>query len=206
MRDPALCPLFPPPPSLQNPQIVEARNLRNADVGGSADPYALVVVAGQRDRTRTKSGTLNPQFQERLGPFALPLPQQRVRVQLWDHDKLSVGGSSADFLGAAEFVATEPCGEQSVWLPLGPRKGHKEDLPLYITGAVHVRWRLEPDSVALPPGPEVRAPASYGTAYGRAAQASGAEDEVRSAWPISKIKVFTRIQNKNICFSKSHGF
>ncbi|CAM9494653.1 unnamed protein product, partial [Sphacelaria rigidula] len=71
--------------------IVSAANLAKADVLGSTDPYAMVLVNRREiGRTRTLSHTQNPVWREPRETFPLTLSGNPddcdVVVQLWDKD------------------------------------------------------------------------------------------------------------------------
>ncbi|XP_029541741.1 synaptotagmin-1-like [Oncorhynchus nerka] len=76
--------------------ILEAKNLKSMDKGGSSDPYVKVQLAldkkkWKRKKTSVKKSTLNPYFNESF-TFDVSFEQiQRVHlmISVWDHDKLS---------------------------------------------------------------------------------------------------------------------
>ncbi|KAM4733319.1 LOW QUALITY PROTEIN: synaptotagmin VIII [Anableps anableps] len=76
--------------------ILEAKNLKSMDLGGSSDPYVKVQLALNKRKwkkrtTSTKKKTLNPYFNESF-MFDVSLDQiQRVNlvISVWDHDAMS---------------------------------------------------------------------------------------------------------------------
>ncbi|KAM9754857.1 synaptotagmin VIII [Menidia menidia] len=76
--------------------ILEAKNLKSMDVGGSSDPYVKVQLAldkrkWKKRKTSIKKKTLNPYFNESF-TFDMSFDQiQRVNliVSVWDHDAMS---------------------------------------------------------------------------------------------------------------------
>ncbi|XP_062857604.1 synaptotagmin VIII [Trichomycterus rosablanca] len=76
--------------------ILEAKNLKQMDVGGSSDPYCKVQLVLDRKKwkkkkTSVKKSTLNPYFNESF-TFDVSFEQiQRVQlvISVWDHDKVS---------------------------------------------------------------------------------------------------------------------
>lgn len=76
--------------------ILEAKNLKSMDVGGSSDPYVKMQLAldkrkWKKKKTSIKKKTLNPYFNESF-VFDVSLDQiQRVNlvVSVWDHDAVT---------------------------------------------------------------------------------------------------------------------
>ncbi|XP_030222190.1 synaptotagmin VIII [Gadus morhua] len=76
--------------------VLEARNLKSMDLGGSSDPYVKVQLAldkkkWKKKKTSIKKKTLNPYFNESFS-FDVPFDHiQRVHlvVSVWDHDAVS---------------------------------------------------------------------------------------------------------------------
>ncbi|XP_076861728.1 synaptotagmin VIII isoform X2 [Brachyhypopomus gauderio] len=76
--------------------ILEAKNLKKMDLGGSSDPYVKVQLIldkkkWKKKRTSVKKQTLNPYFNESF-TFEVSFEQiQRVQlvISVWDHDKVS---------------------------------------------------------------------------------------------------------------------
>ncbi|KAJ8417091.1 hypothetical protein AAFF_G00283180 [Aldrovandia affinis] len=76
--------------------ILEAKNLKRMDQGGSSDPYVKVQLIvdkkkWKKKKTSVKKRTLNPYFNETFS-FEVRFDQiQRVQlvVSVWDHDKMS---------------------------------------------------------------------------------------------------------------------
>uniref|UniRef100_A0A4W4ERP2 C2 domain-containing protein n=1 Tax=Electrophorus electricus TaxID=8005 RepID=A0A4W4ERP2_ELEEL len=76
--------------------ILEAKNLKKMDDGGSSDPYVKVQLIldkkkWKKKKTSVKKETLNPYFNESF-TFEVSFDQiQRVQlvISVWDHDKMS---------------------------------------------------------------------------------------------------------------------
>ncbi|XP_060743138.1 synaptotagmin VIII [Tachysurus vachellii] len=76
--------------------ILEAKNLKQMDIGGLSDPYVKIQLAldkkkWKKKKTSVKKQTLNPYFNESF-TFDVSFDQiQRVQlvISVWDHDKVS---------------------------------------------------------------------------------------------------------------------
>ncbi|XP_053498230.1 synaptotagmin VIII [Ictalurus furcatus] len=76
--------------------ILEAKNLKDMDIGGSSDPYVKIQLVldkkkWKKKKTSVKKQTLNPYFNESF-TFDVSFDQiQRVQlvISVWDHDKVS---------------------------------------------------------------------------------------------------------------------
>uniref|UniRef100_A0A7N9AKM7 Synaptotagmin 8 n=1 Tax=Mastacembelus armatus TaxID=205130 RepID=A0A7N9AKM7_9TELE len=76
--------------------ILEAKNLKSMDIGGSSDPYVKVQLAldkrkWKKKKTSVKKKTLNPYYNESF-TFDVSFQQiQRVHlvISVWDHDTMS---------------------------------------------------------------------------------------------------------------------
>uniref|UniRef100_A0A3Q3XLB6 C2 domain-containing protein n=1 Tax=Mola mola TaxID=94237 RepID=A0A3Q3XLB6_MOLML len=75
--------------------ILEAKNLKSMDVGGSSDPYVKVQLAldkrkWKKRKTSIKKKTLNPYYNE---SFVFDVSFEQIQVNLvisvWDHDAVT---------------------------------------------------------------------------------------------------------------------
>lgn len=122
-------------PGLVEITLVRARNLLPKDANGLSDPYCLIshwdkngVRKGKQQKTKVHWETLNPHWDSHF-TFVCLDPSERLRIQCWDRDPLSV---SDDFEGEVDISfreLTRKCRDGgrpvSVLLDLGPRKNRK---------------------------------------------------------------------------------
>eukprot|EP00127_Corallochytrium_limacisporum_P002680 Clim_evm116s134 gene=Clim_evmTU116s134 len=110
-------------------RVCQAKSLRKADIM-SSDPYAKVIVGEQDFKTKVKTFTCKPKWDEQY-TFAT-VDSGPLRVEVWDHDDVSAD----DLLGVVEFkineIATD--GYEKKWYPLEDpgRKKQKGEIELEI--------------------------------------------------------------------------
>ena len=121
--------------------VRRAVNLAGKDRGGtSSDPYVVLKLGGQEQRTRTIKTNLNPVWEERLdfrGSSLMELLKQSLAVSVMDHD---------------EVTRDDPLG--SVALPLRSQLEftNRKDLSLELPtrGTLHLALEWVPFSAAAP--------------------------------------------------------
>lgn len=100
-------------------RILEARNLKAADVNGLSDPYVVVECEGRdAHKTAVQRKTLSPVWRNEQCTLTLSDVSSKVMLRVWDWDRLS----AADELGVAVFDpnAVRLNAEEfvSLWLPV----------------------------------------------------------------------------------------
>ena len=63
--------------------VIECRNLQPKDSNGKADPYCIVTVGNQEEKTRVENNTLNPRWVQAMKFEIINLPHvEREQVKL----------------------------------------------------------------------------------------------------------------------------
>eukprot|EP00741_Cyanophora_paradoxa_P007110 tig00001093_g6881.t1 len=77
-------------------RVLEARGLKDTDMVGKSDPYAVVKLGAKSKRTRTIRNNLNPVWNEEVQlDFKEGVDETELNIQIWDEDV----GLPDDFLG-----------------------------------------------------------------------------------------------------------
>ncbi|KAJ3376116.1 hypothetical protein GGF31_000183 [Allomyces arbusculus] len=108
--------------------IIEARGLKDEELVGKIDPYFIVLVSGEKQRTRTfKDAGKNPTVNEKL-TFTLPEGVRQFNLEVYDDD---VGKD--DFIGGniVDLSRAFATGREETWVPLLTRMGRR-------AGDVHI--------------------------------------------------------------------
>ncbi|KAJ3355373.1 hypothetical protein GGF32_002051 [Allomyces javanicus] len=109
-------------------QIVEARGLKDEELVGKIDSYFIVLVGGEKQRTRTfKDSGKNPTINERLS-FTLPEGVRQFNLEVYDDDF-----GKDDFIGGniVDLSRAFATGREETWVPLLTRMGRR-------AGEVHI--------------------------------------------------------------------
>jgi len=135
----------PRPQGLLRLTVVEARNLKAADVGwtgrlSSSDPFVEVRLGAYNFKTCVVNKTLNPVWNgESFDILVDDAVCQEVLVRVMDSDMLK----GHDFLGHAKVSAQRLQNEGDIWLDLADDDGDKENSCRRLGSKLHLRakWR-----------------------------------------------------------------
>eukprot|EP01006_Ploeotia_vitrea_P008826 TRINITY_DN21006_c0_g1_i1.p1 TRINITY_DN21006_c0_g1~~TRINITY_DN21006_c0_g1_i1.p1 ORF type:complete len:698 (+),score=73.85 TRINITY_DN21006_c0_g1_i1:30-2123(+) len=120
-------------------RLIEAHNLRPSDDFSACDPFCVITTGGQTSYSSIVDNDASPVWDEELLPLKLFHLPTVATTRLWDYDE----GKDPDFLGTAMWAVDGPSEEwQDLWLDLAPRDSHPSDGALFITGAVHLKFRV----------------------------------------------------------------
>lgn len=117
-------------------EVINAENVPAADRNGYSDPYAVVVLNGEKIlKTDKNKKTLNPVWNEKVTTEIASRTAAKFAVEIWDWDM----GRDDDFLGKAtiDLAKLEPLKPANLSLPL-------EEAP---DATVHLRLYFEPSYV-----------------------------------------------------------
>lgn len=110
----------PPPMSVLQVCIVQARNLPAADSSGTSDPYVEIKLGAQSLRTRTIPKTLNPQWGDcDFFNFLVWDNTQVLHIRVYDEDTLSLDDYLGRVTNKTVVEVFESCkGEEGAWFAL----------------------------------------------------------------------------------------
>ncbi len=98
--------------------LIKARNLTKADMIGKSDPYAILKLGKQKEKTNTIKNTLEPQW-DHHAEFTVPDgDSDTLLVEVFDADKLGKDKS----LGKAEINILDLTATEGRWIPLQGRE------------------------------------------------------------------------------------
>eukprot|EP01114_Cavostelium_apophysatum_P013939 TRINITY_DN3484_c0_g1_i3.p1 TRINITY_DN3484_c0_g1~~TRINITY_DN3484_c0_g1_i3.p1 ORF type:complete len:1230 (-),score=364.07 TRINITY_DN3484_c0_g1_i3:3410-7099(-) len=79
-------------------KVLRAENIEAKDVGGTSDPYCIIKLHKQKQKTKSKKKTLSPVWNEDF-IFEVCHPREKLQVNLWDADQYS----KDDFIDSLSF-------------------------------------------------------------------------------------------------------
>ncbi|RIA90261.1 C2 domain-containing protein [Glomus cerebriforme] len=93
--------------------VVEARNLKDEDIIGKSDPYIKLILDSKNTQsTTTKSGDLNPTYNEQ---FTFNIDGQKsLDIEVWDKDTVT----RDDLIGKADVSLSHAFskGYEDIWV------------------------------------------------------------------------------------------
>jgi len=104
--------------------IVEARGLPKSDhIGGKSDPYCVLFLERQKEKTRTVKKTLNPKWQAEF-EFYVSDPQAVLEVSVFDWNRIF----SDELIGKTNIPVSELKDGKTDdrWHPLLGKEGKKD--------------------------------------------------------------------------------
>lgn len=115
-------------PWLITVELKAGRNLKAADSNGLSDPYAKLLIGGQKFKSGIVKKTLNPAWNQTFSGIVYS-SGDRIRVDVWDHDTWS----KDDPLGHVEVPIAQLELNKPVdrWYPL--TAGDKGEVHLILT-------------------------------------------------------------------------
>ncbi|XP_048584999.1 uncharacterized protein LOC5520963 isoform X2 [Nematostella vectensis] len=148
--------------------VVEGRNLPVMDPNGKSDPYCIVAVGDQEQRTAVQYNTINPEWRETLQFEVAGVPQlmqidgdetsanwcmvHYIQIEVWDRDTLN----RDDFMGRLMIpVSALSERQRNGWYPLGratPKDGVTGEMYLEIALIAKQpvpRWNVDYELHAL---------------------------------------------------------
>jgi len=131
----------PPPIGILHIQVMKARGLPSADVGGTSDPYVSITVGSPSGSWRTCSvrQNLDPEWgKAHSSDFMVYHMEQHVKIDIFDEDLLTsdeiLGFVSLDAQGSTAATGVKPTvtqllQKQSHWWPVKTPDHFKKSLP-----------------------------------------------------------------------------
>ena len=117
--------------------IHQAHGLRLSDFI-SNDPYVVVLIGEQMQRTKPRKNCADPVWNETL-EFFVYSPDCDVQLWMWDWDK----SSGDDFMGEATFHTSGRTKQDNLWINVRGRSSMPLDYHLFFFGRTKVSWSLE---------------------------------------------------------------
>lgn len=74
-------------------RLISGTRLRPADMGGSSDPFCLLMVGNVTHKSKVKRKTLNPTWNERFEFSVMHARHQKLTIRVIDHDLVSRTGA-----------------------------------------------------------------------------------------------------------------
>lgn len=72
-------------------KLIEALDLKAMDYQGSSDPYCILEVEGQSEKSKVCTNTLNPTYNENF-EFRIERGNEVLKISVWDLDKGDLKG------------------------------------------------------------------------------------------------------------------
>eukprot|EP00824_Muranothrix_gubernata_P009272 TRINITY_DN21846_c0_g1_i1.p1 TRINITY_DN21846_c0_g1~~TRINITY_DN21846_c0_g1_i1.p1 ORF type:complete len:1314 (+),score=387.07 TRINITY_DN21846_c0_g1_i1:460-3942(+) len=133
--------------------VIEARDLEKMDLIGSSDPYCVVKIGREVQKTEVKNKTVQPKWNAQF-TMSVSHASEDINLEVFDWDKLG----KHDFMGCLSVPIAELLSgqQEDKWIPLSGKKGVKEK----VKGEVHVGFKYVPKDAAVPPAEEGASAAS----------------------------------------------
>jgi len=107
--------------------IIEARGLPKSDhLGGKSDPYCVLFLERQKEKTRTVKRTLNPKWQAEF-EFFVSDPKASLEVSVFDWNRIL----SDELIGKVDIpvASLEDGKKKEAWYQLEHKESKKKDSP-----------------------------------------------------------------------------
>jgi len=73
-------------------EVLEAKNLKAGDIGGTSDPYCNIKFDDKTEKTSTIKSTVNPVWNEKF-KFAVKTGNEILEIDIMDYDFMSTDDS-----------------------------------------------------------------------------------------------------------------
>eukprot|EP00002_Diphylleia_rotans_P001016 TRINITY_DN10556_c0_g1_i10.p1 TRINITY_DN10556_c0_g1~~TRINITY_DN10556_c0_g1_i10.p1 ORF type:complete len:1388 (+),score=278.91 TRINITY_DN10556_c0_g1_i10:174-4166(+) len=110
--------------------VIEAKGLLAMDPGGTSDPYCIIKVGKQTQKTKVIPKTLNPFWNEKLS-FDVTQESTTILFDVYDKDF----GSSDDFIGSAKIIMAEVISQKTYKQVLSLNPPNSGEIHIAITHA-----------------------------------------------------------------------